>query len=433
MGTVRPTGAGFRDFIADRRKVRAVAGVVAAILLAGCVYAYRLARRPEEIEVPPGVAVGVYRVARQDVVQTTRLSGALTPRVNLNLVCKVSGQVERIAVELGEAVSEGQVLLEISQSDIWPQFLAAQAGLEAARASLVRVEQGATREDAEQARAALMQAQAGWDAAIQAYERMAFLYREGAISRQQFEAAETQVKVATSQLSMAQLQLRKVEQGADDATVQMARAQVEQADAAYEVARAMLQDTVLRAPCHGIISYVQVDEGELVAPGMPQIGLVDATTVYLEAAVTEATVARLKRGAPVEVLVPAIGAVRQATVEQISPAADPWTKMFQVRIAIPNEGGELKGGMTGETRVETGLAEGVLAVPRDALIQSGADRYVFIVEDGTAVRRDVTIGLAGETMVAVQEGLTEGEQVVAVGAEFLQPGSAVRAVREVAP
>ncbi len=382
---------------------------------------------------PSGVAVSVATVERRDVVASAKVTGLLAPESNLNLNCKVSGVVAKVHVALGDVVTKGQALLSLSASDLVPQVKAAEAALEAAQSQLERLRLGASWEEVQQVQATLNQAQAGWDAAVQAFTRMKFLYGEGAVSRQQYEAAETQVKVATAQLSAAQMQMQKVQNGADEQTLRAAEAQVKQAQAAYDGAAARLEDTILRAPVAGAISYVQVSPGELIAPGVPQIGLVAADTVYLEAAVTESLIPVLRQGATVPVSVPSYGRQFEGTVAQIAPAANTQTRLFQVRIAVPNPDGTLKGGVTAEAMVETARADGVLAVPREAIVTAGQAREVYVVVDGVAHRRDVTIAIFGETFVEIVSGLAEGDRVVVAGVDFLRDGVQVNVVREVIP
>lgn len=367
-------------------------------------------------------------VTSGDITQTTRLTGALSPNTNLNLNAKVAGVVARVPVVMGQRVARGDVLMELSGSDLAPQVKASKAALDAARLQLARLERGASWEDLAQAKAALMQAQAGWDAAVQHLERMQRLYREGAVSRQQLESAETQFKVSSSQLTMAQMQLQKAEQGADAETIDAARAQVRQAEAGYEAALARLEDTILRAPAAGVISYVNVSPGELVSPGMPQVGLVDIDTLFLEAAVTENVVGSLRQGREINVEVPAAGIVRAGVIDQISPAADPRTRAYGLRIKLDNRDGLLRAGMSAEVIVETSHLPDVLTIPRSAVVASGNDNVVFVVHDGTATRRQVALGTISGDRVVVLEGLAAGDVVVTLGAGLLRDGQAVNVI-----
>lgn len=380
------------------------------------------------------VAVTVATAVRRDLAISTDVAGLLAPEANLNLTCKVAGVVAKVHVSLGDTVTAGQVLLSLASGDIAPQAAAAEAALAAAKAGLLKAQQGATWEDRAQLEAALAQAQAAWEASVTAYERMKYLFDQGAISRQQFEASETQLRVASAQLSSAQAQISRALKGADEAALRAAEAQVRQAQAAYQAAAGALEDTVLRAPVAGVISYVSVSQGQLVSPAVPQVGLVSPKRMYLEAAVTENLLSSLVQGASVPVSIPALNLTRTATIDQIAPAANSSTRLFQVRMALDNADGMLRGGLTAEAKIETAKAQAVLVVPREAVVSAGSDsHYVFVVNEGVARRREVQTGILGDVLAEVTSGLTDGETVVVTGVDFLRDGTAVNVVRDVTP
>jgi RND family efflux transporter MFP subunit len=155
--------------------------------------------------------------------------------------------------------------------------------------------------------------------------------------------------------------------------------------------------------------------------------------VFLEAAVTENLLPSLTQGAQLAVFIPAYNVTRTATIDQIAPAADQRTRLFQVRIVIDNADGSLRGGLTAQAKIETSRVSGVVAVPREALVTSGTEHAVFVVADGIARRRVVQTGLLGETLAEITSGLAEGERVVVAGVDFLRDGTAVNVVRDVTP
>lgn len=417
-----------------RNQAIAVAAALIIVVAGATAVAMRLSAANQGGDVgPSGAAVTVAAVARRDLALSTAITGVLAPQTSLDLNCKVAGVVSQVHVALGDAVSKGQALVTLSSSDLAPQVQATAAVLDAARASLLRVQQGATWEELEQVRSTLTQAQAAWDAAVQAYARMRYLYDEGAISRQQFEAAETQVKVSTAQLTAAQMQMSKIEGGADQASLLGAEAQVKQAQAAYDAARARLEDTIMRAPSAGVVSYVSISAGELVSPGMPQVGIVATGRVYLEAAITENLLPSLVQGTQLAVYIPAYQMTRTATIDEIAPAANPQTRLFQVRIGLDNADGVLRGGLTAEARIETSRATAVLVVPRASVVTSGKVHSVFVVTEAVARRRVVELGLLTDELAEVLSGVVEGERVVVAGVDFLRDGSTVNVVREVTP
>ena len=405
----------------------AAVGLLVLLSLTGLIMV-QAARRQTTPEPAPPLAVQVEPVQRRDIEQTAVVAGALTPALSLDLNAKATGIVARVPVVLGQTVNKGDVLLELSAADLEPQVASAAAALEAAEVNLARLEKGASWEELQALEATVSQAQTAWDQSTVAYQRMSYLYDQGAIPRQQFESAEAQVKIATAQLTAAQMQLQTAQQGADDETRRAAAAQVKQAEAGYQAALARVADTVLRAPAAGRISYVQVEVGELIAPGAPQIGLVDTRTLYLEAGVTENVVASLTQGGPVDVFVPALGQTVPGEVDQIAPAADPRSRAFPVRIAVDNAAAELVAGMTAETEVVTATAADALTVARRAVVRTGGQDVVYVVEAGLVREQPIETGALSTEHVIVTAGLAADELVVTTGAGLLRDGVRVNVV-----
>lgn len=414
------------------RRARVITGSLALLLVlcAAAVIAYIIRPVSPQTTTAAPVPVVVAAASLRDILLTSRVSGTLAAEVSLNLTVKIPGEIVAVPVKLGQRVKAGSILVRLSTSDIEPQAKSLEAAVSAARAALSRMERGASWEELEQVRSVLRQAQTAWEAAVKSYERMSFLYGEGAISLQQFEAAEAQFKVASAQLATAQLQLDKVTRGADAETLDAARAQVKQAEAAYEGVQSKLKDAVLRAPADGVISYVRAVVGEMAAPGAPVVGLVDIDKVYLEAGVTEGLIGRIAAGQQVAVEVPAIGKTVPAVIAGVAPAADARTRLFLVRIEIPNPTGEIKPGMLGQVQVLRERASGAVTVPREAVLGVPGAEYVYVVADNQARRRAVATGLADEVWIEIREGLSPGDKVATTGAAFLRDGSRVNVVRE---
>jgi hypothetical protein len=113
--------------------------------------------------------------------------------------------------------------------------------------------------------------------------------------------------------------------------------------------------------------------------------------------------------------------------------ADPGTRQVGVTLRLPNPGGELIGGLFASGRVLTGETRRVVTVPASAVRTAGEESFVWVVKDGRAERRAVTLGERDDARgaIAVASGLSEGEQVVAVPGD-IQEGARV-SVRAQAP
>jgi HlyD family secretion protein len=340
--------------------------------------------------------------------------------------------------------------------------------VQAARARLQALERGARPQEREQAANAVAQAKAALDLAQADVQRVRSLYQTGAVSRQQLDAAETQLRVAQAaydtarqqqalvvegpraediqaaraQLAQAQAAadaarqtLRLVEMGPRAEEIAAARAQLDQAQALLAAARVRLQDATVRAPFAGTVLQRMVEAGESVSPppGSPSFVVGELQDVLVELVVPERQRAGLRSGQPVAVTVDAFPQARlSGRVEEIRPQAAVASRAFTVKVRVSNPERLLRPGMFARGVVTTGVRAGVLQIPDRAVLLTGGRRIVFVAKDGRALRREVTIGEQQGGVAEVVQGLDEGDQVIIEGHEGLTDNHPV-AVRPARP
>jgi RND family efflux transporter MFP subunit len=209
-----------------------------------------------------------------------------------------------------------------------------------------------------------------------------------------------------------------------------------QAELAVSMARKNLGDTELRAPVRGVIAARNVEPGMSAAPGLPAFTLVQTRTMMATAPVGEMQVARVRRGAPARVTVPALGRTLEGEVREIAVAANPLTRTYDVKVALANPDGALRVGMIADVRLKVtgGIGDAVAVPPEAVRVDERGAPYVFVVlPDGKLQRRPVTLaGFAGEA-TALSGGLRAGERVVTSGTPMLADGMLVRVVDEARP
>lgn len=174
------------------------------------------------------------------------------------------------------------------------------------------------------------------------------------------------------------------------------------------------------AEADGIVVALNVIDGQWVEPDAPAITLGDLSTVWVLAEVFEGQASWVRPGQTAEIR---IASDRErswsARVQYVYPNLDPETRTLKVRMTVPNPGEALKPNMLAEVTLDCGASEAALAVPREALIETGREeRVVLSLGDGRFSPRTVVSGLESDDWVQILEGLEEGEEVV-VSAQFL--------------
>jgi HlyD family secretion protein len=402
----------------------ALAASCLAASLASC------AKRGEAAPLPPRLVTAA-AVERRDFVLAAEYAARIVPYKEVNITPKVGGRVSSVLADVGTTVAEGQTLFTLDASDYEAQYRQAQAALGSAKASFERTSDSGREQQTLQARSAADQAHIAYDEAKKAYDRMQRLFDSGSISRQQLDDVKARFQAAGVQREAADSALSLVEDRAGTQANEIAAGQVGQASAQADLARSQLDAAVIRSPIAGRVSYRNVEVGEMVGSPSLAFVVIDESRVYAETGLSERVVGGIGKGQSLDLVVPTLGEAPggpgriSARVDSVSPAADPRTNLYTVRLLVPNTQALLRGGMLARIRVPIETKKAALLVPERATFSENGGDYVLVAKDGAATRRRVSIGESDGSRVEVQSGLAEGELVITSGQEFLGEGDKV--------
>jgi RND family efflux transporter MFP subunit len=210
--------------------------------------------------------------------------------------------------------------------------------------------------------------------------------------------------------------------------VRQLAAQLASLESALALAREQQEWAVLRAPLSGVVSALQHRAGDALQEGDEVLSIVDLSAAYLRVAVDERDVGRLAPGQEVRIVFDAYtGQVLNGSVWRIVPAVDRLTKSSDVLVRLPATRPALQLDLTATVNIVTGVVDGAVVVPRDALEGGGERRSVYVVSaDARAARRAVTVGACDEGACQVVDGLAAGERVVSPLPAGLKDGARVR-------
>lgn len=191
-------------------------------------------------------------------------------------------------------------------------------------------------------------------------------------------------------------------------------------DATIRGLRAGSGTITLRAPADGVVSALDVREGQQVNAGNPVMTINGLDQVWIEAAVPQAQTAGIEAGTPVTVAVSALpGEIFHGTVEALLPDVDPTTRTQQTRIVLANPNHELAPGMFAEVAIATSPGAAHPLVPVEALISDGIDtRVIVALGNGGFKPVQVRTGRSSNGVTEILAGLHGGERVVTSG-QFL--------------
>jgi membrane fusion protein (multidrug efflux system) len=217
----------------------------------------------------------------------------------------------------------------------------------------------------------------------------------------------------------------------------IAMAQLEQvtaefaaAGAALDRAKRRLADREIRAPFTGIVGFTEVDPGARVEEGTVITRIDDLSEVEVEFGLPETLFAEINVGLPVSAGSAAFpDRSFVGRVSAIGTRVDPVSRSFRVRAIIPNSEGALPAGMFMFLSLTLSESEAIV-VPEEAVIAQAAETYVYVVDAGRAVRRIVTTGQRHGGVIAILDGVEEGQPVVIRGTQRLRDGAPIKVLNQ---
>jgi len=441
-------------------------------------------------ETETAIVVNAALVEEGALSQMTVITGQLEAITTSNVAPSGSGgKVESVNVQIGSQVSKGQTLVTLefpSKASLLAAISQAEQGVEQAKvalsvsqASINQAQQGAEQAKAglsvsqatikqaeqgvEQAKVGLASAKVDYDQAVSNYERGKELLAGEVISQGgptgfeiAFEVPYQKAKVNYEQLAPANVASAEAAAAAAResyqvtlAAVSAAEASVASAKEAYQVAlaavntaeagvgtarenyNAQLNNTYINSPISGVVTAVNVKPGEIASAAAPTpvVTVVDLSRVQVKTNVTEGQINKISQGQQVPVLVKSASPDPfNGTITNIALAADTATKSYPIKVQIDNAQQLLKPGMFAEVQLEETRPQ-TLLVPSEAVTKKGSLDVVWVITEGRASSREVTLGSSDDQHTEIMTGLNLGEQIVTVGHNMLDEDTLVE-IRE---
>lgn len=449
---------------------KAAIGVAAAGVLGGVVlWSVNYSKRDV-------VTVQTGPVTRQDLISVVTASGEIKPTTYTNVYAEGFGKITGIVVKEGDHVNRGDVLLRLENIQQTADVDAQTASLSSAEATLKSMGSALQLTQAEVA-----QANADFEKSKSDWERAQGLYKDGLISKQEYDAqaATFGSNSAKVEQKIALLQQRRAE-------LEYGRWLIVQGGAMLRRTKDVLRKTTYTAPISGVVSYMPVRVGENIVPGIQNASgsflmtISDMSVVTAEVKVDETDIVNVRKGQTGEVTIDAMpgktfkGHVTEVGTQAVlrtsglattqTTASTQEAKDFKVVVTLENPPDNLRPGLSTTAKIKTAEKKNVLTIPIQALAvrtrkdleaaakeagkkggegvtlaasntASGTDpkkeeiQGVFVVRGNKAEFVKVETGITGVTDIEVSSGLKESDQIVTgsyKALRTLRPGASVK-------
>jgi HlyD family secretion protein len=289
---------------------------------------------------------------------------------------RVPGTLRERAVDEGSRVRAGDVLARLDARDAAARLRQAEASVQAARARLADLQQGARPQEIAEAKAQVGQAHANLANLEEEARRSELLYQGGAVTRQRRDRDQTASAVAAEQHLAAIERLKLVQAGSRRETINAARAQTVEAQAGAEAARVALEDLEVKTPIDGVVTRKHAEAGETVAAGRPVVTVTDISKPWVRVYVPEHQIGKVRVGAPAKIRIDTfpgrdfigrvsyVAAQAEFTPKNVQTQEERVKLVFAVNVTAENPEGILKPGMPADVFIDSADAATAKAEPR---------------------------------------------------------------------
>ena len=357
-----------------------------------------------EAVAPALPAITVARVETRALSERIFASGLVAAIEEVQVAPLVEGQpLDQLLADVGDLVTEGQVLAVLSKTTLDLQKTETAASLAAARATIA------------QAEAQLVEAKTARDEAQRVVDRTSKLRESGTAPQATWDTANANAIASNARVSVAT-------QG-----LESARAQLALAEARLQNVDLLLNRTEVKAPVAGRIVARNAKIGAIAtAAGEPMFVITRDAALELRADVSETDILRLAPGQKARLRAVGMDGALDGTIRLIEPSIDPISRLGRTRISL-DQAGDLRTGMFVEAEILVAERD-TLAVPVTAIGSSPDGSTVMRVTDGLAERVVVTTGIRDGGMVEITNGLARGDEVVLKAGAFVRAGDRINPV-----
>jgi multidrug efflux pump subunit AcrA (membrane-fusion protein) len=381
-------------------------------------------------DAPPPVVVTVQAEHPEQGPISEQISAdaILAPVAQAAIAPKISAPIKKFYVERGQRVHAGELLATLENTDLVAAAMDNKGSLDAAQANYDTSTKAQVPEDTLKAESDLAQAKANLDLNKSIVESRKQLFAEGAIPGRDLDTAEAALVQAQAIYDAALRHLESVRKVSRDAALKAAQGQLTSAEGKYKGAQAQVDYSEIRSPINGVVTDRPLFAGETAPAGAPLITVMDTSVLLAKTHLAASLAQQMKLGDAVAVHVPGIAVPVAAKVSMISPALDPGSTTVEAWMKIDNKDGKLKAGTPVKITISGKSVAQAWKVPDTAIVtaEDGTKSVMVVGSDGAAHRKSVTLGIDDGTDVQVLSGVAPSDMVITGGAYALDEGTKVQ-------
>ncbi len=408
-----------KKVLLNSSRVLLAAALLPLMILSGC----KKEAAPETL-----VTVQAEHPEQGPIAEHITADAVLAPLAQAAIASKISAPVRKFYVQRGSRVKEGELLATLENSDLTAAALDNKGSYMAAEAAFATATKAQVPEDTQKAESDVAQTKANLDLNLSIVKSRKQLFAEGAIPGRDLDTAQAALVAAQAAYDAAVKHLESVRSVSREAALKSAQGQLTSAEGKYKGANAQVGYSEIRSPIDGVVTDRSLFAGETAAAGAPLLTVMDTSSLLAKTHIAQSLAQRLKLGDEAALQVPGVAEPVTAKVTLISPALDPGSTTVEVWLKIENKSGALKVGTPVKVSITGRTDAKAWKIPLASVLtaQDGSKSVMVVGTDGAAHRKAVTLGLQDAEDVQVTSGLSPTDLVITGGAYGLDDGAKVK-------
>ncbi len=357
------------------------------------------------------ISVTTSSVIERSLSSALELTGTLEGQEEVIISSELDGKLSSMHIDLGSYVKKGDKLFSLDERELSWRLEQAKANLSIAEITLGQAGKPGGTNDSHPA---VRDAYAALEKAKIDFERTEQLLKDGVISRQEYDRNKSLYDQTRARWETAIAQ------------VEGYRANLIQAHANLQLADKQLKDSIIYAPITASVKERLASTGQYVKKGEPLVKLIQINPLRLRTTVPEQYLQQLKSGETINFTVDSLPDKEfTGKITRFSPAVDKSSRSLMVEATIENPKLELKAGMFTRVKLTFGEKKPVLLVPQKAVSTAVGLNKVYVLADGKAQAREVTLGQKDGELIEIVSGVSANETVITSNLDKLADGTAV--------
>lgn len=417
--------------IDDRRRTRHSQRIAlnVRVFFAAVLFSVLVAAGCKKEETPaPQITVQAEHPERGAISDHITADAILAPLAQAAIVPKITAPVKKFYVQRGAKVKEGELLAVLENADLTAAAQDNQGSYQAAQAAFATATKAQVPEDAQKAELDYAQSKANLDLNTSIVNSRKQLFAEGAIPGRDLDTAQAALVQAQAAYDAAAKHLDSMKNVSHEAALKSAQGQLTSAEGKYNGAAAQVNFSEIRSPINGVVTDRPLYAGETPAAGVPLITVMDTSVLLAKAHIAQSLAQKMKIGDEATILVPGVKDTVDAKVMLISPALDPGSTTLEIWLRVDNTKAALKVGTPVRVSITGRTVEQALKVPVSAILtaQDGSKSVMVVGTDGAAHKKAVELGIQDGDDVEITKGLTTADTVITSGSYGLDEGAKVK-------